>query len=460
MIKMNDEVFKIEGDTLVKYTGDAEEVVIPSGIKKVGVEAFAQNKIVKKVDLNEVAELDYRAFYCCFNLESVIAASVVVVCEDAFRACHSLCTITFGKLERVGDRAFFGCMYLTEITGTQNLVDIGVEGFHGTKFTHIDISPDAVRIGGGAFSCSDIISFTVPSGIKTLESCVFSGCEKLKRVTLPDGLERIENGAFFGCQMIKYIELPSALTHIGRDAFERCRIADICNNSDLEIKAGSGKHQNVALYAVHVYSPREGRPTREIIDDYVFCVDERNDTPYLLEYLGNEKDLILPKDFHGKSYRIFKFAFAESDITSVDFGSGVEAIENLAFYNCESLSSVKLGGVKVIDRLAFKLCKSITSVDLNDIEIIGVGAFLGTGMKYVVVGKSVREIRRCAFDYCRDFSRIYYYGTPDELKNVKMSGGWGEFIIRITRYYSEKEPTDTEYGYWHYVDGKVTEWTL
>ncbi|MCH5351562.1 MAG: leucine-rich repeat domain-containing protein [Clostridiales bacterium] len=453
-----DEAFNIEGDTLVKYSGEAENIVIPSGVKKIGAEAFAQNKILITLDLNEVEEIDFRAFYCCFNLEKVVARSVVCVGDDAFRACHMLRKIEFGKLERVGDDSFFGCMYLTEITGTQNLVDIGENGFNGTKFTHIDISPDAVRIGGGAFSCSDIISFTVPSGIKTLEACVFSGCEKLKRVTLPDGLERIENGAFFGCHMIRYIELPSALTHIGRDAFERCRIADICNNSEMEIKAGSGKYQNVALNAVHVYSPREGKPTREIIDDYVFCVDERDGTPYLLEYLGSEKDLVLPKDFHGKSYRIYRFAFCESDITSVDFGSGVEAIENLAFYNCENLKSVKLDGVKVIDRLAFKLCKSITSVSLDSIEIIGVGAFLGTGMQYLVVGRSVREIRRCSFDYCMKFKTVYYLGTPDEFKNVKISGGEGPFITRLTKYYSESEPTDTEHVYWHYDGDKIVLW--
>ena len=457
---MNDDVqFVIDGDTLVSYTGGGD-VVIPSGVKRIGAEAFAQNKDIVSVDLNEVTEVNYRAFYCCFELKTVIAKNVVTVGDDCFRACHSLQSVVFGKIERVGAYAFYGCMYCTEISGTDKLAYIDSNAFNGTKLKHIDISPDTVRIGGGAFSCSELSGFTVPKGIKSLESCVFSGCEALKSVELPEGLECIESGAFFGCDKLKYIALPSTLKDIGAQAFERCRIADICNNSCLDIKPGKGKFGDIALHAVHVHSPREGISTREITDGYVFCVDERTDTPYLLEYLGDENKLTLPRDFHGKKYRIYKFAFAESDITSVDFGGGAESIENLAFYNCKHLTDVRLDGVAVIDRLAFKLCEKITFAELDDVEIIGVGAFLGTGLQSIVIGKKLRELRRSAFDYCREFSAVYYKGTPEEFDNVKISGGEGPYIKRLTRYYSEQKPTDTEHKYWRYVNNKIIEWNL
>ncbi|MCH5154787.1 MAG: leucine-rich repeat domain-containing protein [Clostridiales bacterium] len=452
--------FIIDGGTLVEYRGKGGDIVIPSGVKKIGAEVFKENNDIISVDLNEVTEVDYRAFYFCRKLKTVIAKNVKSVGEDSFRFCE-MKSIVFGAIEHVGSHAFFGCMYLNEIIGTEHLTEIDEYAFGSVKMTEMTISPNAEKLGVCAFyCCTRLERFTVPSTIKSLSSCVFSGCEGLRSVVLPEGLERIENAAFFGCDRLRYIEIPSTVTFIHTQAFERCRIADICNKSCLEIKQGGGRPGSIGQFAVHVSSPRVGKPTREIIGDFVFCVDEMTDTPYLLEYLGRARELVLPRDFHGKKYKIYKQAFAEANITSLDIGDSVTDIENLAFYKCEHLSSVKFGeGLKVIDRLAFKCCQSLRHVELGcNVEIIGVGAFLGTGLEYIVMDRSVREIRRAVFDYCRPFHAIYYKGSPDELDKIKASGGQSEFFKRIARYYSEDKPTDKEFKYWHYVDGKITEW--
>ena len=332
--------FIIDGETLVEYRGNGGDIVIPSGVKKIGAEVFKENKSITSVDLNEVTEVGYRAFYCCFNIKSVTAKNVKSVGEDSFRFCE-MKSIVFGAIEHVGSHAFFGCMYLNEIIGTEHLTEIDEYAFGSVKMTEITVSPNAERLGACAFyCCTRLERFTVPSTIKSIESCVFSGCEKLRSVVLPEGLERIEYAAFFGCDRLRYIEIPSTVTFIHTHAFERCRVADICNKSSLEIKQGGGRPGSVGQFAVHVSSPRVGKPTREIIGDFVFCVDETTDTPYLLEYLGREKNLVLPRDFHGKKYRIYNQAFAEADITSLDLGDGVTAIGNLAFFSCKKLVDV------------------------------------------------------------------------------------------------------------------------
>ena len=115
--------------------------------------------------------------------------------------------------------------------------------------------------------------------------------------------------------------------------------------------------------------------------------------------------------------------------------------------------------MEIIDRLAFKSCEGISHIELgSNVEIIGTGAFLGTSLEYIVMGSSVREIRRAVFDYCRPFHAVYYKGTPEEFDGIKITGGQSEFLKRRTRYYSEDKPTDTEFKYWHYVDGKIAEW--
>ena len=269
----------IDGETLVEYRGNGGDIVIPSGVKKIGAEVFKQNNDIISVDLNEVTEVDYRAFFFCKNLKAVIAKNVKTVGDDSFRFCVHMKKITFGAIERVGSYAFFGCSYLKKIVGTKNLTDVGECAFGSTDITEIKISPNAERLGVSAFYCSELTNFTVPSTIKSIESCVFSGFENLRSVVLPEGLERIEYAAFFGCDRLRYIEIPSTVTFIHTHAFERCRVADICNKSCLEIKQGGGRPGSIGQFAVHVSSPRVGKPTREIIGDFVFCVDETTDTP-------------------------------------------------------------------------------------------------------------------------------------------------------------------------------------
>lgn len=456
----NGKLFTVSDGVLIACaaTGD---VVIPNGINKIGEAAFCENGDITSVDLNEVTEIDDKAFYMCRNLKTAVGKKVKSVGDDCFRFCNVLERVTFGAVERIGNYAFFGCMNCVEISGTQNLIDIGESAFGSTDIAEMDISPVAVRLGAGAFSCCSYLKrFTVPQTIKTLEPCVFAGCEALKSIDLPEELERIEHGALFGCGRLRYIEIPPAVVFIAATAFERCRIADIYNRSKLDIKIGKNKNGRIAECAVHVYSDTDGRPTREAIDGYVFCVDERSNTPYLLEYNGEGKELVLPRDFHGKEYVIYRTAFAESEITCADIGDGVTAIENLAFYNCERLKDIKLGkGLKIIDRLAFKLCKSIEHVELGDgVEVIGVGAFLGTGIKDIVFGGSVREIKRSAFDYCDGFNAVYYKGTPEEFDKISIAGKLGGRLKSIARYYSETEPVSRDRKYWHYADGEIVEW--
>mgnify|MGYP000072585979 FL=1 len=53
----------IEGESLVSYIGDAEEVRVPEGITEIGRGAFQNNKIIKKVILpDEVITIGAYAF--------------------------------------------------------------------------------------------------------------------------------------------------------------------------------------------------------------------------------------------------------------------------------------------------------------------------------------------------------------------------------------------------------------
>ena len=64
------EDFDIRGDKLFSYDGNAEIVIIPSSIKRIGEEAFYENKKIKKVFIpNSVVEIGDNAFKYCSKLK-------------------------------------------------------------------------------------------------------------------------------------------------------------------------------------------------------------------------------------------------------------------------------------------------------------------------------------------------------------------------------------------------------
>ena len=450
--------FIIEGDTLVKYTGNAETVTVPSGVKIIGERAFAENHYIVTVNLNDTTEIKDYAFYFCKHLRFVTAKNVKTVGLSAFRASWIIEQVSLPAVERIEDDAFFGCMDIKDIGNTPNLVYIGENAFNGTHIERIEINKNATRIGAGAFSGAEFIEFDYPDGIEEVEGCVFSGCDRLKRIAFPKSLNKISTAAFWNCYSLRRVEIPENVTFLAYDAFHGCCIAEIYNKSQLNIRYGRHKHIGfLPEFAVNVFTPTDGYDTHEEIDGYVFCTDSHDESrTFLVEYNGNDKNLVLPRDYHGRGYGIFREAFSERDIESIDLGDGVTEIDALAFCKCQNLKSVKFGkGLKYIYHHAFRNCEKLTEVELGDnVELLGSGVFLGTSISYIKFGTGMKEIRSDMVDFCREFKRVYYTGTPEQFELIKMTKSYRTFFNRLVRFYSETEQPNC----WHYVDGKIEEY--
>ena len=64
--------FQMEGTKLLKYTGTAEVVSVPNGVKTIGEEAFAGNDNLIRVTIDgDVETIGYRAFAECDNLRTI-----------------------------------------------------------------------------------------------------------------------------------------------------------------------------------------------------------------------------------------------------------------------------------------------------------------------------------------------------------------------------------------------------
>ena len=75
----------------------------------------------------------------------------------------------------------------------------------------------------------------------------------------------------------------------------------------------------------------------------------------------------------------------------------------------------------------------------------------------IVIPKSVTIIGENAFVECRSLNTVFYTGSVTNWNSVnkETSSIKDEMLV----YYSETQPTDTTYNYWHYVDDVPTIWS-
>lgn len=122
--------------------------------------------------------------------------------KGAFRGFASLRSVVIGGALVIGDRAFYECPMLEEITVADRLISVGDKAF---------------------YKCSSLGSVTFPSTLKMIGKYSFYKCSSLGSIELGGGLERINDGAFFGCTSLSSITLSESCSFIGEGAFRDCK---------------------------------------------------------------------------------------------------------------------------------------------------------------------------------------------------------------------------------------------
>ena len=138
-------------------------------------------------------------------------------------------------------------------------------------------------------------------------------------------------------------------------------------------------------------------------------------TSYSNEYSGEVK---IPESvtYNGNTYSVTSIddgAFYNcSSLTSVEIGNSVTSIGYAAFEYCSSLTSVEIGNsVTWIGNYAFSNCSSLTSVEIgNSVTSIGGFAFCNcSSLTSVEMGNSVTSIGGMAFWCCKNLKKLISY---------------------------------------------------
>ena len=237
-----------------------------------------------------------------------------------------------------------GAITIPSSLGGNPVTSIGYMAFEGCSgLTSVTIPDSVTSIGNGAFyGCSGLTSVTIPDSVASIGMSAFCGCSGLTSVKIGYGVTSIDECAFEGCSRLTSVTIPASVTSIGKLAFYGC-------GGLLSFVVG------------------DGNPNYKSVNG-----------------------LLLSKD--GKTL----VAGINGDVTIPD---SVTSIWDYAFSGCSGLTSVTIpNSVTNIESYSFGNCSGLTSVTIPDsVASVGIGAFVGTGLRFVKFGKGLRSLAYEAF---------------------------------------------------------------
>lgn len=358
-------VFDISTGTIVDYTGSASSIVIPSEIMGVrvdiiGMDAFSESRNIVSVEIPEgVTNIDTWAFGSCSNLTSVsIPESIERIGDGAFSYCSSLTDLTIPKnVTFIGESAFGDCISLENISVDSenqyycddNGVLLNKEKTELIQFpTGKNINSYSVPMGvkyinSWAFAdCSNLESVIIPSSVISIKSEAFAYMDNLTNVEILDGLKYIEEWAFEGCVNLENITIPNSVTDIGEYAFFYCGLTEIeIPDSIREIKQG-------------VFKNCENLKT-VLMPDSIIRIGKS--AFYDCKKLENIK---LPAYITSIEYAAFKNCIS---LKSIEIPENIADIKGYSFDGCLNLQEVKILNKDIsIEKSSFFNCNNIKDV--------------------------------------------------------------------------------------------------
>ena len=217
-----------------------------SGKKTPGVDWFwsgCASAMKKGLEILGISIVDADARDSIFLKAEQTFTGNSVISDEAFRECYSLSQIVLpNSLEWIGALAFIDCFGLTDLMIPKKVSYIGDNAFEGCSFNSFaNNSRLSDSDGWGMVECvrtddglcikdgvllgvckRDLMSYTVPEGVKGIAPYAFYHCENMKSVRLPESLETLDSYVFTDCSGLVEVTLPKNLRSVVDYDFAGC----------------------------------------------------------------------------------------------------------------------------------------------------------------------------------------------------------------------------------------------
>lgn len=410
-------VFDKDGTTLLGYTGNARDIVIPNNTKAIDYNAFVQTAAVTITVPYSVETIGTEAFAHTGNLTEVKFENTAKhpsrlksIADKAFTDNAAIDTVNLPvniKDFKLGDDVFSDST-LRHVTLPASLTEIPAGTFSADpQLTDVTISKDTTVIGANAFNADiGLGEFKLvdgdgtivkgwPSQLKTIGDGALVGTAFTGTITLPkslrsigasalqlvkadfvlnDGLESIGNAAFGGTLTTR-VDMPDSLKSVGASAFANIdTLTDVTVGRNVPDRALIGVFANTPKLSTFV--AKDGTQHYSVADGVLF---DKNGTTLIAYPNANAAG---PK---GGVYtvpsavtEIAPYAlYLNGSLKTVNFNEGLKTIGDSAFLQ-SALSAVALPkSLEKIDHSAFMNMAKLTSVDFGGTISVGGSAFYG-----------------------------------------------------------------------------------
>ena len=409
-------------------------------------------------------------FYNCEELATVnTGANIASVGNYAFSGCVVLSSVDVSSARSIGVYAFEECDALTSLSISSAVEYIG-EGFlfAATNMKTVTVGEGNTRYSTetGALinlsdmrlmympSCTEITSYTVPEGVKSISSYAFNNCLALEEVVLSESLVSIGSYAFNICDNLSRIVLPDTpetemcdfpegITEIGGHAFYNTKFKK-------NLPAGFTVVGDGILIAFKPYTDSTGnfidgdgaKVVTRIVDKGGYSVNE---------ILG--VSVTVPE-----SVKNISSAFAyTSDVVEVILPATVTSLSDYAFFHAIALESVDLSAAKItyLPYSVFADSARLSSVKLpSTLTSVGEMVFAGdAALKTVTLPESLTAIGHSMFFECTGLESVY---IPASVKSI------GDYAFSRTKSLTTFVIPDTieSIGNYVFAESGLTELTV
>ncbi len=359
---------------------------------------------------------------------------IINILQQGFCNQKYLTHIMFPRaLEKIGQKAFFGCCNLDNILITQCVRYIAEDAFSGTNLSNIQVDVDNPYYDSRD-NCNAVIdsetdilvigsnTTRLPKSITAIGDFAFAGRKKLKKILLPKNVQRIGQKtfadceelfsleiedarcdtvygltsigdyAFSCCKKLKKIVLPSSLKTIGKESFALCS-----NLKEIHIPMSVQSIGSLAFYGC-------GTLEKITVDQNNRCYDSRNHCNAIIDtkahlLIAGCKNTIIPR--------------------------GVRTIGEGAFCEVKGIKNIILPkGVEEIHEFAFFGCKDLECLDLpSSIKNVGYGVFCKCeNLNYVSINKRIPPI--CHIETCEHIKQVILYVPKGCVEKYQEADGW------------------------------------
>lgn len=475
--------FQIDGTTLVKYNGTAQDVSVSDDVKKIESGAFAGNEYIRSVRVgSSVVSIGPGAFKNCPNLESVtIPDSVEKIEQAAFADCPVLSSVRIGEgLKTLGNGVF---------AGDDSLETVNISGSN-PNFTCRDgaiYNKDGWDVLYSVLPGRKDSDFFMPSTVCKIMPYAFWGDKNLRGIAVSGNVNEISAYAFSNCCNLQTVEIPYSVNAIGLKAFEDCvRLRNItipisvnsihstafdgCTRLTIEAEPGSTAKNfadqlvlediDVAEYedtAIDTIGTEESNADADLSGET--AGEDTGKTDYYHEVthinpLESEED----ESVMGKSRIVGNqvFVFMDNANATVNSGNSITSRQFDGVVTGETGETIaaisgntnEKGGTfpkyavireSIIANQAY-YNDDRTSIGIPDtIREIGDFSFARSGITEAVIPEGVTKIGYAAFYHCNDLTDVVIPGSVSEIAPAAFANtpwltdwiqnGSGEFLI-------------------------------